>query len=88
MSEIPHVQNPVKKYAEERGWLTRRVTYLARRGAPDLWCLKDGRWLIIEFKDKGKAPNPQQEREIKRLRDAGAEVHVIDNAEDGFELFD
>lgn len=88
MSEIPHVQNPVSNHAKSKDWRVRRMRYLGRNGCPDSWFFKDGRLIVIEFKDLGEEPNVQQAREIRRLRDAGVEVHVIDNVEAGCALFD
>lgn len=44
----------------------------------------DNRWrapvcAFIECKAEGEVPNPGQEREIKRLRDAGFQVFVVDS---------
>lgn len=88
MAEIPHVQNPVTDYAKSKGWKARRMQYIGRVGCPDSWFFKDGLVLIIEFKDLGEIPTPQQKREIKRLRAAGMNVYVVDNKEAGFALID
>ncbi|TIW05340.1 MAG: hypothetical protein E5V74_03355 [Mesorhizobium sp.] len=85
---MPHVQTPVTNYARSRGWLARRVQYIGRHGAPDTWFVKGGRWIIVEFKNLDEPPKIHQTREHKRLRAHGAEVHVIDNVEDGCALFD
>lgn len=65
-------------YAEERGWLVRKMTYAGRRGCPDRWFFKGGKAVIVEFKARGKRPDDVQEREHKRLHDRGFPVHVID----------
>lgn len=88
MAEIRDVQNRVVKYAFQRGWLYRRMQYIGRNGCPDVWFFKGGRVIIVEFKDLGEKPRLQQQREIDRLRVAGMEVHVIDNTDDGYALFD
>lgn len=88
MAEIASVQNPVTEHARRRGWLARRMQFIGRRGCPDTWFFRQGRVIIVEFKDHGKPPDEQQSRRIRELREAGMEVHIIDNAEDGYALFD
>lgn len=88
MSEIAHVQNPVSAYAVSRGWLAWKMKIEGRNGCPDKWFFKDGRLIIVEFKDEGKPRQPQQVRRARELEAAGFEVHVIDNYEDGCALFD
>lgn len=88
MAEIPHIQNPVTEYARSQGWRARRMQYIGRRGCPDSWFFKDRRIIIVEFKELDGELNMLQEREIKRLRECGLEVYVINNVEDGCALFD
>lgn len=88
MAEIPHVQDPVMKYARSLGWKTRRMQYIMRNGCPDSWFFKDGNVIIIEFKNLGDSPNEVQKREHARLRSVGMKVYVIDNEEDGCAIFD
>ena len=83
-----YIEKQVVKAAEAAGFIQRKVTYQHRAGAPDRWFFGDGgRLIIIEFKKPGEKPEPHQEREIKRLRDRGFDVHVIDNVADGRALF-
>ena len=42
---------------------------------------------MVEFKRPGEKPRASQEKEIKRRRDKGTIVYVIDNIEDGYALF-
>ena len=88
MAEIPHVQNPVIDYGKANDWLVRRVQWIGRTGAPDTLFMKGGVSLWIEFKDEGKEPTIQQEREHARMRRAGLLVFVIDNVEAGTRLLD
>lgn len=88
MGEIAHVQTPVTNYARSKGWIARRMQYIGRHGAPDTWLLKGGLWLIFEFKDLGEPLKVHQDREIKRLKKAGARVFVIDDPEKGCKLID
>lgn len=78
MTEAP-LQEWACDRAEQAGWFYRRVKWVGRRNAPDNVFAKDGRTVWIEFKRPGGKPRPGQEREIERMRDAGMEVHVVDN---------
>lgn len=83
-----YIEKQVIRAAEAAGFMQRKVSYINRRGAPDRWLFgPGGRLIIIEFKREGEKPDPHQDREIKRLRDLGFEVHVIDNVADGRALF-
>lgn len=83
-----YIEKQVIKAAEVAGFIQRKVAYVNRAGAPDRWLFgPGGRLIIVEFKRPGEKPKPHQEREIKRLRDLGFEVHVIDNVADGMALF-
>jgi len=73
------VEEEAVRIAEERGWLVRKVVYAGRKGAPDRFLWKGGKFLMVEFKRPGERPNPQQAKEHARLAAAGWKVHVIDN---------
>lgn len=77
------IESPIEEWAcekaENTGWLVRKLRWIGRTSACDRFFAKDGRVVLIEFKRPDKAPTPTQEREIQRLRDAGVEVHVVDN---------
>lgn len=82
------VVKETKKAAKKAGFEHRKIKYANHNGAPDDWFFGfDGRLIIIEFKAPGKAPEDHQWREIRKLRNRGFEVHVIDNADDGVALF-
>lgn len=59
------------------GWFVRKIAWLGRRGAPDRVFIADGRTVWIEFKAPDGHVDPAQEMEHKRMRAAGAEVHVV-----------
>jgi len=82
-----------KGIAALAGWISRKLQWIGRRGAPDRLLAKPfnrpcphcgtrGRVVLIEFKRRGERPDGQQQKEIDRLRNAGIEVYVIDNFED------
>lgn len=78
-----YIENKVCEWAKKNGWLVRKLQWIGREGAPDRLFLKAGRFVLIEFKRPGQKPRPSQRLEIKRLRQYGATVAVIDNVEDG-----
>jgi len=58
-----------------------------RRNWPDrLFLLPGGRCFFVEFKRKGKTPRSGQKLVIKKLRERGFTVYVIDNIKDGHRL--
>lgn len=74
--------------AEKAGFMHRKVVYQGRRGAPDDWYFGfHGRLVIVEHKRPGKKPDPHQEREIKRLRERGFDVRVVDSIEAAGRVF-
>lgn len=49
-------------------------------GVPDrLILLPGGRMFFVETKRRGEKPRPLQERQIKKIRDLGFEVYVLDD---------
>lgn len=82
------IEEAVVKAFEEAGWLARKCVYAGRRGSPDRWFLKGGRWVLIEFKRPGEAPDAQQWREHERLRAHGQKVHVVQSIDAGITLLD
>lgn len=75
------IEGLVVDEAEADGWYVNKVKWLGRRGAPDRLFAKAGRVVLIEFKRPGKIGNTStgQNRELKLLKAAGVECHVIDN---------
>lgn len=75
------------EHAQTRGWITRKVQWIGRRGAPDRLFAKDGRVLFVELKRPGGKTSANQDRELAELSAAGVEVHLIDNLKDGYAVF-
>lgn len=74
--------------AKERGFLTRKMQWIGRRGAPDrLFTRDDTGPFLVEFKKEGEDLDPHQVREIGRLRAHGFKVYVIDNIAAAYDLF-
>lgn len=72
------IELSVVAQAEAAGWYVRKLKWIGRVGAPDRFFAKDGRVVLIEFKDTGKDARLTQNREHTRLRNAGVELHICD----------
>lgn len=86
MSTEATVESPVCTWAEAQGWFVRKLQWAFRSGAPDRLFIKGGRVVFIEFKRPAKnksVPEDKrtelQKREGKRLIDAGAEYHLVND---------
>lgn len=82
-----YIEKKVVAFAVSLGWLSYKWKSANRRGVPDRLFFKDGRLIIIEFKAPGEEPTKKQLKVHERLRKQGFEVYVIDNVEDGKEIF-
>ena len=82
------IETTLVNKAEMGGWLVRKLQWgpRGRRSAFDRIFVKAGRVVFMEVKAPGKEPEPLQAREHKRFREAGAEVHVIDNVRAGLKV--
>ncbi len=68
---------------EQHDGITRKCRWLCRRGAPDRWAgfRKTRRSAFAEIKAPGKPLKSHQEREGRKLREAGQLVYTIDSYE-------
>ena len=77
------IEDDVVAWAENRGWLVRKMAYPGRRGCPDRWFFKAGQMRIIEFKRSGNIKaDPIQQREHKRYEAVCFKVFVINNRDE------
>ena len=74
-----YIEKKACEIATKHGWLTRKLKFIGRDGAPDRMFIRDGRVLFVEFKAPGKVPRPEQEHEIHALKTFGALVAVVDS---------
>lgn len=74
------IEQEVAAWAEGRGWLTRRIEYIGRRGCPDHIFIGFGQAVFIEFKQPNGTLSALQKRERKHWDDRGVKIHVFDNA--------
>ena len=80
------IEAAVNNYAEQRGFLVRKYVSPNVRGVPDRIYWGHGECFLMEFKTPNGVLSGHQEREIKRLKDHGAKVFVVDSIEAG-EMF-
>lgn len=74
------VELDVVAWAENRGWLVRKMQYPGRRTCPDRFFFRDGRLVIIEFKRPGiETADVLQAREHRRYAKVGWKVHVVND---------
>lgn len=83
------IEKAVKRYAESKGWLTRKWTSPGHNFVPDqIFIAPGGRVVFVEFKREGCKPTAGQIREHIKLTNQGCRVHVIDSVEMGKEMVD
>jgi hypothetical protein len=73
-----------KQQAKENQTLFYKLECVGKRGFPDLLLVRAGRMVLVELKSpKGTGKlSKLQEREIERLRGAGADVYVASSKQD------
>jgi Holliday junction resolvase-like predicted endonuclease len=84
MTSEGSLQRFFKAKAETAKILWRKIKYEGRVGCPDTIIVHKGRVIFVELKSptgKGSLSKMQQ-REIKRLRDRGADVFTAQNREE------
>ena len=65
-------------WAENNGWIVRKVQYIGRRGCADRFFFGYGQIIMIEFKRLGDGTiSENQNAEHKRLADVGCPVFVF-----------
>jgi hypothetical protein len=78
------IESAVKRYAESKGWLTRKWVSPSHSFVPDqIFISPYGQVIFVEFKREGGKPTSGQLREHERLRGNGALVYVINSVEYG-----
>jgi hypothetical protein len=83
------IEQRVKEYARERGWLAYKWVSPSHIGVPDgILISPNGKVIFVEFKATGKMVTPMQERELLRLQQQCCTVSVIDNVEAGKAMID
>lgn len=70
-------QNKVKKEYEKKGYKVIKLIRLSENGYPDLMCLKDGKAVFIEVKEKNDRLKELQKYRIDELRELGFEAFCL-----------
>ena len=73
------VQRKVIAHAKQLGAYARKFSSPANAAVPDYIVLHRGRALFIEFKRRGKRPTPNQEDELRQIREQAFLIFVIDD---------
>lgn len=78
-NETKKVRDPIKKWLQSEGWRVWRNTQstYSEAGISDLMALKNGRFVAVETKDKGKKATKLQERFIADMRSHGASLAIV-----------
>lgn len=84
------IEESCRKYAQERGWDSRKMNGLGFRDWPDRFFIppvvrrskqrRGSFW--VEFKRPGEEPTTSQAEKIRLLRARGETVYVLDNRDD------
>ena len=81
------IEKAVKRYAESKGWLTRKWVSPGHAFVPDqIFITPHGKVIFIEFKRTGGHATSGQLREHHRIRQNNALVFVVDSVESGIEI--
>ena len=76
------LENRCKELARGRGWFVRKFRSPGHSADPDDVFIKHGVVLFVEFKSRGKEPEPLQDVVIQEMLAKGADVVWLDNVED------
>jgi hypothetical protein len=83
------VEKTVKRYAESKGWLTRKWVSPGHMFVCDqIFIAPGGKVVFVEMKRPGGKATAGQLREHEKLRNQGCDVWVIDTIESGKEMID
>ena len=81
------IEAEVIRVAQNYGWLSRKLQWAGRRGAPDRIFFGHGRCVLIEFKRFGKTPfRGLQAKEVPRLKERYPEVYFCESVTHAFEI--
>jgi hypothetical protein len=69
-------------WAENNGWVVRKMQYIGRRGCPDRFFFGYGKIVLIEFKKKGGSKSEGQVAEHARMAEVGVTIHTFYSSAD------
>ena len=80
MARERQIEEKLYKAVKQKGGLALKFVSPGYDGVPDrLILLKNGRVGFVEVKSPGKEPRPLQRSRIKKLKELGFKVYVLDN---------
>ena len=83
------IERQCGRAAKARGCLWYKWVSPSQRGVPDRILIRpNGTVAFVELKRPGKHPTKLQAHCIRKLRDQGCEVHVINNVESFKDILD
>jgi Holliday junction resolvase len=74
---MSNFQNKVKKQMQDQGYTVLKIIKLSDSGYPDLQCLKDGKTVWIECKEKNDTLKPLQKLRIDQLIAQGFNAYCL-----------
>jgi hypothetical protein len=81
------IEKAVKRYAESKGWLTRKWVSPGHAFVPDqIFINPHGNVIFIEFKRTGCRATSGQYREHQRIQQNNGVVYIVDSVESGIEI--
>ncbi|RKZ87507.1 MAG: VRR-NUC domain-containing protein [Gammaproteobacteria bacterium] len=82
------IEAEICKYAESKGVLQYKFVSPGCRGVPDRMFICNGVTMFIEFKAACGPVSNLQRRRISAIRDAGAQVFIVDSLVEGHIVID
>ena len=82
------IESAVTNYAEQHGFLTRKYNSPNVIGVPDQIIFGYSQVFLMEFKTPVGVLSGPQKRELKRIRDHGCKVFVVDSIKMGELIID
>lgn len=73
------IQSKIKLLFKKSGYKVLKIIQLSENGFPDLLCMKNGKSIWIEVKDKGEKPSKLQLYRLKQLKENGFDAYWTDS---------
>ena len=78
----------VVAWAENHGWIVRKIKYIGRRSCPDRLFAGHGKLFLIEMKKSTGRLSVGQKEEFSLFADAGIKIEVFYSAADAIAFLD
>lgn len=75
------VEKKATEWAVDQGWWSYKVERANKRGIPDRVYLRNGKWVLVEFKGPREAVRPAQEKRIAEIVSNGGQAWVCRDLE-------